>query len=131
MNTDIILLTLWMIVVTIFFSRYTRSRKERKDHVTVLKADDFKDLKNKNQLIDVREKEAFKNEHILGARNITMDQIKNGVDSKLFKNKPVYIYCESGKRASKAASMLVKQGFNDIVVMKDSFSNYKGKKQSS
>lgn len=131
MNANTILLMAWVIVITVFLSRFTKGRKERKDHVTALKANDFRDLKNKNQLIDVRDKEAFKTEHIVGARNITMDQIKNGVDRKLFKNKPVYIYCESGKRAGKAATLLVKQGFNDIIIMKDSLSNYTGKKQSS
>ncbi|MFV0424679.1 MAG: rhodanese-like domain-containing protein [Bacilli bacterium] len=131
MSRDLILLTAWMIVVSIFFSRYAKNRKMKKDHVTYVNADDFSKLKNKNQLIDVRSQEEYKKEHITGARNIPIAQLKNGAERKLFKNKPVYLYCSSGKIANNAARVLVKQEYSDIIVMKDKMENYPGKKQSS
>ncbi len=127
MSKELIYLAAWTILISIIFSKFTIDRRKRKDHVTVVNANEFANLKNKNQLVDVRDKEQFNKEHIVGARNIPLKSL-NSAETKLFKNKPVYLYCNSGKTALKGASILLKQDFNEIVVMKDKLENYPSKK---
>ncbi|MFV0499374.1 MAG: rhodanese-like domain-containing protein [Bacilli bacterium] len=124
MGSSQILLMAWIVVILVFFSIISKNIKTRKENITYVKANDFYALKNKHQLIDVRSKEKFNESHILGARNVTISQIKNGADKKFFPNKPIYIYCNSGHTAKKAANILVKNNFANIVVMNDKFTNY-------
>lgn len=126
MNTNIFLLIAWTIAVSFIFVRISKKRTERKDHITYVNANEFNNLKSKNQLIDVREKSTFKENHIVGARNIPISDLKYA-ENKIFKNKPVYLYCTTGKTATKAAKLLIEQGYSEIIVMKDSITNYPGK----
>ena len=70
----------------------------------------------KVQLIDVRTPEEFKEGHIEAAENI--DFLAEGFlpkFKKFDKNKPLYIYCRSGNRSSKAAAKLSEMGFSEII----------------
>lgn len=127
---NIFLLIAWTIVVSFIFIKFGKKRVDRKDHITSVNAKEFNELKNKNQLIDVREKSVFKEEHIVGARNIPISNLKYA-ENKLFKNKPVYLYCNTGKTAAKGAKILLDQGYQELVVMKDNLQNYPGKKQGN
>lgn len=128
MNTNIFLIAAWSIVVGVFFSRMMKKQKNKKETVTLVKAEEFNQITNKNQLIDVRDSESYNNEHIVGARNITVSNLKKSAESKLFKDKPIYLYCNSGTTAKRAAKILVNQGFQKIVVLNDSLDNYPGNK---
>jgi len=68
------------------------------------------------QLVDVRTKEEFQAGHIKNAINIDVkdDNFKSNT-VKLKKDKPVLVYCRSGKRSSDAAEVLKEQGFKKIV----------------
>ncbi len=70
-------------------------------------ADDFV------QLVDVREPEEFEEGHIVGAILIDVnaqDFLEKAL-ATLDKQRPVAVYCRSGRRSARAASMLASQGF--------------------
>lgn len=68
-------------------------------------------------VIDVRTPEEFASGHIEGALNISSDTIKEGVDLpyELKKDEPLLIYCRSGRRASMAGQILVKNGYHYVL----------------
>lgn len=68
------------------------------------------------QFVDVRTPQEYKEGHIKGAENI--DFLKENFLSKMDKfdrNEPLYIYCRSGNRSSKAAAQLTDMGFKQII----------------
>jgi rhodanese-related sulfurtransferase len=66
-------------------------------------------------VIDVRSPEEFAAGHVPGAVNLPHDAITgNEPVLKDWKQKPVVIYCRSGRRASTAAGVLEKQGFTKL-----------------
>lgn len=66
-------------------------------------------------LIDVRETDEFRGEHIKGAQHIPLATIPAKL-AELEKHKPdqVLLYCRSGNRSSAAAKMMVKAGFTNV-----------------
>lgn len=127
MDQNLILVVAYGLLFGVVINIYLKRHKEKKQFITELKANQFEKLKNKSQLVDVRSKDQFEQERILGARNIPIGNLKSA-ESKLFKNKPVYLYCNTGRTAQKASRILVKQGYREIIVLKDNLSNYNGKK---
>lgn len=67
------------------------------------------------QLIDVRTPEEYIAGHAGGAVNVPLDDIANGKLSKINKDKTVYVYCRSGKRAGQAKVALEKAGYKDVI----------------
>ena len=65
------------------------------------------------QLIDVRTPTEFGQAHIEGARNIPVDLLSSRLD-ELAKNKPVVVYCRSGARSTRAATLLRSKGFTAV-----------------
>jgi rhodanese-related sulfurtransferase len=63
------------------------------------------------EFVDVRTPEEYKQGHIPGAVNIPVSEIKDRM-AELPKNKQLYVYCHSGKRAAKASTILAKAGFS-------------------
>ncbi|SFJ21571.1 Rhodanese-related sulfurtransferase [Halobacillus dabanensis] len=119
---------LWILigalVVVIAFGVY-RFFKARKI-MTTLSEDKFREGYRKAQLIDVREPKEFDGGHILGARNIPLSQMKNRL-IEIRKDKPVYLYCQSGARSARAAMMLHKKGYEDLNMLEGGFKKWTGK----
>src|SRR5690606_18709419 len=67
--------------------------------------------------LDVRTPEEFESGHIVDAMlaNINEKEEFNRRVSALDKEKPVYVYCLSGGRSQKAAEILRKKGFREVV----------------
>ena len=68
------------------------------------------------QILDVRSREEFESGHLSKSRRIGWPD-KDFADSakkELDPSKPVFVYCQSGKRSAKAAAELVKLGFKDV-----------------
>lgn len=84
--------------------RYFRQRTFLK----TLTEDQFREGYRKAQLIDVREPQEFDRGHILGARNIPVTQMRQRL-IEIRKDKPVYLYCQSGSRSARAAQLLNKK----------------------
>lgn len=71
-------------------------------------------LKNKNvQFIDVRSAGEYKSGHAKKAVNFPLDRLENLL-TKLDKNKPVYVICQSGMRSMRGALMLEQAGFTEV-----------------
>lgn len=76
-----------------------------------------KDIKKATvQLLDVREPDEYSAGHLPGAVNISVNSpdFVSAVESAFSKDKPVYVYCRSGRRSLKAAEMLAAKGFRMI-----------------
>ena len=71
-------------------------------------------LKNNNvQLVDVRTQKEYNLGYIDNAQliDVKSNNFENIALEKLDKNKPVYIYCRSGKRGKTACETLKEKGF--------------------
>ncbi|WP_373892752.1 rhodanese-like domain-containing protein [Virgibacillus natechei] len=102
--------------------RYFRQR----NFLKVLTQDQFREGYRRAQMIDVREPQEFDKGHILGARNIPVTQMKQRL-VEIRKDKPVYLYCQSGSRSARAAQLLHKKGYQDISQLKGGFKKWTGK----
>ncbi|MEN2766006.1 rhodanese-like domain-containing protein [Ornithinibacillus xuwenensis] len=116
----IILALVVIIVISVF--RYLRQRS----YLKTITETQFREGYRKAQLIDVREPQEFKNGHVLGARNIPVTQMKQRL-IEIRKDKPVYLYCQSGARSSRAAQLLHKKGYQEIYQLKGGFKKWTGK----
>ncbi|MGW9684902.1 rhodanese-like domain-containing protein [Flagellimonas sp. 2504JD1-5] len=78
------------------------------------------------QLIDVRRPEEYNQGHISGSININI--LDSGGFEKaaalLDKQKPVYIYCQAGKRSKKASKKLKAMGFITIYDYSDGYGSW-------
>ncbi len=77
------------------------------------------------QIVDVRTPEEYVVSHLKGAQNIcvTSDDFNEKV-IKLDKNKPVYLYCKSGGRSSRAAKILKEMGFTKVYDMEGGITSW-------
>ena len=68
------------------------------------------------QRLDVRTLAEYSEGHITKTININVmdDSFASMADSLLQKNKPVALYCRSGKRSKKAAAILSEKGFKVV-----------------
>lgn len=88
------------------------------EHIRTVSPDQFSQLLllDDVQVLDVRTAEEYKGGHIKEAVNI--DVQKEDFETKaakLDKEKPVMVYCRSGKRSDKAANTLESMGFKKII----------------
>lgn len=68
------------------------------------------------QLLDVRSAEEYAQGHLQGAINIDVQEPDFQAEgtSQLEKEKPVYVYCRSGRRSLLAGEMLAKDGYTVV-----------------
>lgn len=99
---------------------------QRKRIIKVLTQEEFIEGYRKAQLIDVREPNEYDGGHILGARNIPLTQLKQRL-TELRKDQPIYLYCQSGSRAGRAALILNKNGYKDLYQLQGGFKKWTGK----
>lgn len=79
------------------------------------------------QLLDVRTPSEYSEGHISGSLNINvLDENNFGpmVDEMLQNTHPVALYCRSGRRSKKAASILVRKGF-EVIELDKGFNAWK------
>ena len=81
-------------------------------------------------LMDVRTPEEYMNESIRGAKLCNLkDENFGAILQMLDKTRPVYVYCDDGTRSAKAADLMVKEGFNKIVVLQGGLKAYRAANQ--
>jgi rhodanese-related sulfurtransferase len=73
-------------------------------------------LESGARVIDVRTAAEFRSAHVAGAELQPLDQLDPAAFSD-FSDRPVYILCQSGKRASMAAHKLTKYGHKHVYVV--------------
>ena len=87
--------------------------------VSVAQAVDL--INNKNVLIiDVRTPEEFAESHLPEANNFPVDTLSQNIETikKLQRDKPLLVYCRSGKRSARAAEKLKNLGVNSLYNLK-------------
>lgn len=85
-------------------------------------------LKENNDinLVDVRSNEEFNGGHIPNSISIPLDNIDDGILSKIKdKNEKIFLYCKTGRRSKIAAEKLVDLGYNKIGVLDGGIDNWK------
>ena len=65
-------------------------------------------------LLDVRTPVEYNNGHIPLSWNVPLQQIEDIRHITASKNTPLFVYCHSGARSSKAASMLREMGYTRV-----------------
>ena len=100
--------------ICLFFSTLVSCQQKGEDFESV-SADEFATLiaDSDIQRLDVRTVAEYSEEHIPGSININVldESFETMADSTLQKDKPVAVYCRSGKRSKKAAAILSKKGY--------------------
>ena len=76
------------------------------------------------QLLDVRSPDEWEGGHIPNARHIFLGELREHL-GKLDKTKPTAVYCDSGYRASLAASILKQEGFGRVYNVPGSWQAWK------
>jgi len=87
-------------------------RQDEIKQITVAQAKDAVTAKD-TQFIDVRTAEEYAGGHAPKAVNMPLDALEKDL-SRLDKNKPVYVICQTGRRSQKGSEILQKAGFKDI-----------------
>jgi rhodanese-related sulfurtransferase len=66
-------------------------------------------------VLDVRSEEEYDSGHVPGARNIPHDQLASRIEEiRVVEAERIVVYCESGRRAGKAAAALQQAGFENV-----------------
>jgi phage shock protein E len=65
-------------------------------------------------LLDVRTPAEFAAGHLDGALNVPVDELPRRLDEVGPRDKPVVIYCRSGRRSATAASLMRQSGFASV-----------------
>ena len=96
-------------------------QNQRKDStITMIDSEEVKTMLQDDQvqLVDVRTVKEFNEHYIKGAENIVYDDNFNQKLDKLEKDKPIIVYCRSGRRSAKCTAIMEKQGFTKIYELK-------------
>lgn len=90
----------------------------------VMTVHDVKAAENDLQVIDVRSPSEWEEGHIPGALHLFLPELREK-SARLAKRKPVAVYCDSGYRASLAASLLKQAGFRAVSTVPGSWQAWK------
>ncbi len=78
-------------------------------------------------LVDVRTAEEYRGGHIPSAHNFPVENIKDIARLIPRKETPVYLYCQSGRRAVRARDKMKSLGYTNVQAI-GGIEDYKGKK---
>ena len=85
--------------------------------VKEISAQDFIKLdKNKITIVDMREESEYSNKNIEGSINIPVSKFWAGIDN-IPKDKPVYVFCNSGYFSEEMVILLEERGYNATNVL--------------
>ncbi|WP_432353589.1 rhodanese-like domain-containing protein [Sporosarcina sp. A2] len=73
------------------------------------------------QFVDVRTPGEYKGRHVKEFKNIPLNDLGKRM-GELDKNKETYVICQSGMRSVRAAGMLKKEGFTEVINVKGGMS---------
>lgn len=82
---------------------------------------------NEYALVDVREKEEYREGHLAGALSLPRGFLEIRVEQEVpDKSKPVIAYCAGGTRSLLAAKQLKEMGYQNVISMTGGYSAWKG-----
>ena len=67
-------------------------------------------------ILDVRTQEEYDSGHLKNSMLIPVDELEERI-SEVPKDKPIIVYCRSGRRSAEAADILLKNGFSPVYDM--------------
>jgi len=105
-----------------------RCKSYSQDNVTQLEPQAFKDsiAKNDVQIIDVRTRIEFRENHIEKAINVNFFSKKFEDSIRLLDREvPVFVYCRSGRRSGKSITVFKNLGFEKIYELEGGILNWK------
>lgn len=118
MNNTIVIIGVVVIAAIIIISLFSRTKKESSNKVMDINVTEFKQQKESQSgiIIDVRSQEEYDEGHL--AETDRHHDLMNGdfeaqLDS-LDKDETYYLYCRSGNRSGKAASLMTQRGFENV-----------------
>ncbi|MCB2294028.1 rhodanese-like domain-containing protein [Clostridium algoriphilum] len=95
-------------------------------NVTAEEAHKLIDKDNEFVILDVRTKEEYDNGHIPGAKLVPVQVLPTKLDQlDIYKNKPVLVYCESGRRSPTAVDTLVSNDFQNVYHLSRGIASWK------
>jgi rhodanese-related sulfurtransferase len=104
------------------------STAEKNENIQILSPAEFKTaLENPSvQLLDVRTPNEFAAGSIQGAKNLNLFDGAGfqRAAATLNKQKPVYLFCQSGNRSKSASKLLSQMGFTQIYDLRGGYSNW-------
>ncbi|MBR5226069.1 MAG: rhodanese-like domain-containing protein [Clostridia bacterium] len=77
-------------------------------------------------LLDVRTEEEYRQGHIPGSRNVPLQDLERIFEVADNMGTPLYLYCRSGARSSRAAAQLLDMGYTKVRNL-GGISAYRGK----
>ena len=104
------------LILLLFASAWAFACAEAGGQVTVITPETLVSSAPPDALVlDVRSREEYAGGHVPGAINVPHDELSGrlaelGGD----RDRPVVVYCESGRRASRAEALLAAEGFSDV-----------------
>lgn len=113
-----------LIVIAIYIAYNWYSTRNIK-HITTADLRGLLKDKNNYQFVDVRTPGEFKSNKIKGFINIPVDQIHSQLE-KLSQDKAVVVICQSGSRSSRAAKVLIKSGYKNVINVRGGMSTWRG-----
>lgn len=121
--TTIILWLILLVLLAWLAWNYFRVRRAAK----FIPNAEFEGMMRTAQVVDVRTGAEFRRKHILGARNLPIDQLQVSTTA-LRKDKPVLLYDNSrGQTVARAVTLLKKAGYKDLYVLKDGIDYWNGR----
>ena len=109
------------IVLGLLIGMIFSKNKVDKDKYQSLSYKDFMEMKRKGTLIDVRKKELFEENKIVGAKNYPG---KSGAKASIRRDIPIFIYDQDGRRAEGCAKSYVRSGAVMVYFLKGGFKEY-------
>lgn len=96
-----------------FFNNFSNNTSVRA--ITPEEAKHNLETNKKIVLVDVREDYEFNAGHIQNAKNLPVGNIANTISSVVKDpGTPLYVYCKSGARSSRACQVLVAKGYTNV-----------------
>ena len=106
-NHTILVLALF---ASFFLLVFTELRRKAQGLINVEPGTAVKLINNDAAVIDLRNAEAYGRGHIVGAKNIQMDELESRL-GQLDKSKAVVVVCDAGVTSNRAVDRLKKAGF--------------------
>ena len=109
----------------IYFNKMWKNMQTNKKLKRYIKEVNFKDINQREYIIiDVRSRREFRENHLNGAINIPLSEIKKNVENIVGnKQKKLLICCEYGVRSRKAAEILEDLGYTQVYNLKGGLEN--------
>jgi len=112
-------LLVFALVTSLLLAVFTELRRKATGMMAVQPTDAVKLINNDAVVLDMRSAESFSRGHIVGARNVPMDELDGHLEKLArFKSKPVVAVCDAGITSSKAVNTLRNSGFESVYNLK-------------